>query len=263
MPKNNKSLSSLIPIFFLIGILAMSSFACNAGAGSPTSAVPPTVAVAETVEPTDEPGPPAEPTQAVEEPQPTQEAPAEEENFAQSLIGFWRAKILGKEVIIFEFQDGGKTTWHYRYNNGQTREISGTYSVEGNTIKVDVGGEQVLTAEFAGDTLTLTGEDNKSLSFRKIESLNSPSPTASTNIAQDIVAKWHDEAADEWIEFRADSTLTVTAKDNNLAGTYTVDGSTLTINLENQESPSTFKVEIDGNVMTLTAADGSFIDYVK
>ena len=124
----------------VIGILILSSLACLSTPepapepGEPVDAEEP--AVAEEVSPVD----------AVEEPasdQPVvEEQPAAEESEAD-INGFWRTKIIGKQIMVFEFQDGGVTTWHYHYSNGMKKELDGTYSLSGNTLTIDV--DKLLT----------------------------------------------------------------------------------------------------------------------
>ena len=111
--------------------------------------------------------------------------------------------------------------------------------------------------------LTLTGLDGSPLTLQRVASIDDPGLTASTNIPQDIINRWQDTAVQEWLEFKTDGTVSITSNENNISGTYMIAGNSLEIKLENQEASSTFTVEIDGNVLTLTAQDGSFTDYVK
>jgi len=252
------------PIFiicaFVLGVLMFGLPACEstptaepttAAPSAATEAAPP--AAAPTTAPAEEQGAPAE-TQV-------EEAPAVA--LDQAIIGFWRTKVVGKQVIVFEFMDGGKTIWHYAYNNGQKKDNEGIYSISGDILSVDVGGPQELTAKLEGDTLTLTGANDVVLTLKRANGVNVPSPTASTNIAQDIVGRWQDPATQEWMEFKADGSVAITSSTNDLSGTYTVSGFSLEMKLSDQGQSSIFTVEIDGNVLTLYVQDGTFTDYVK
>lgn len=251
----DKKLSSspFIVCALLLGVLTLSALACNVGA-TPTEAPviptePPPPAVDEAA-----PAPPAEAA-----PESAAEVPGE----GMSIVGFWRAKIVSTQVIVFEFQEGGQTVWHYHLFNGDKSEATGTYSLAGNVLTVVIDEPQDLTMQVDGDQLTLTGSDGNALVLHRVANLDDPGPTASTNISQDIVNRWQDSAVQDWIEFKADGAVSITTSSGSVAGNYTINGSSLEMKLANQDKSSTYRVEIDGNVLTLYAQDGSFVDYVK
>ena len=236
----------------LLGILALSALACTASA-TPTAAPP---------APT-QPPPPAVEEAVPAAPSEVQSDTAPETAVDMNIVGFWRTKIVTKQVLIFEFQEGGQMIWHYHLNNGQQKDVAGTYSLEGNLLSLNIDNPQNLTLQLEGDMLTLTGLDGSPLTLQRVASIDDPGLTASTNIPQDIINRWQDTAVQEWLEFKTDGTVSITSNENNISGTYMIAGNSLEIKLENQEASSTFTVEIDGNVLTLTAQDGSFTDYVK
>ena len=254
------------PVFILlvsiIFILSFGALACQGTSPEPTVPLPPPADTAAAPPPTAAPAAEEEQQAAPAEAQPEDEA-APETALDQEVVGFWRAKITGKQVIVFEFQDGGGMIWHYRYNNGEVRNLTGTYTVSGSEISVDVGGEQTLVAQLDGGTLTLTGPDDKPLVMQRVAGVDSPSPTASTDIAADIIGRWQDQAAQEWIEFKPGASVVITSGSNTISGSYSVSGSTLAMKLDNQDESSTFLVEIDGSILTLIAQDGSFTDYIQ
>ena len=242
----------IIGCVLLLGILALSALACTASA-TPTAA-------------------PAAPTQppppAVDEAAPAAESEVQSDTAPETvvdmnIVGFWRTKIVTKQVIIFEFQEGGQTIWHYRYNNGQKNDNTGGYSLVGDRLTVDIDGPQELTVKMDGDTLILTGSDGKILTLQRVASPDDLGSTASTNISQDIVNRWQDTIAQEWLDFKADGTVSITSSGSSTSGTYTLATNYLDMKLNDQTSPSSFRVEIDGGVLTLYAGDGSFVDYVK
>lgn len=243
----------VIKVVSILGVLILGSLACAI----------PGVTAEPTISPTQTPLPTA--TQETPTPQAeVQPETAPETAVVPNIVGFWRTKDVTKQVIVFNFQENGQTIWHYRLNNGQKKDVTGTYSLEGNLLTVSVDEQtQILTMQLDGTVLTLTGSDGISQAFQKVANLDDPGLTASTNIAQDIVNRWQDRAVQEWLDFKADGTLTITSNESEISGTYTITGSNLEIKLENQTSPSIFGVEIDGNVLTLSAQDGSFIDYVN
>jgi hypothetical protein len=243
-------ISLLVPALLIFGILA-----CNA----PTSAVNQTATEVSIpiVAPSPSPFPQLSDVAPV-----TAEATASV-SLEQGMIGFWKTKVVGKEVIVFEFKEGGKMTWHYTYASGMKKDSEGTYTLKGTTLTTDIGSGQELTAKLEGGQLTLTGPDQTALILQKIDTLDGTSPTASKDISADIVARWQDVKTQEWIEFKTDGSLTVTSKDNELAGSYKINGNQLELTLKKQAQASTFTVEIDNNVLTLIAKDGSFVDYTK
>jgi hypothetical protein len=252
------------PLFLVVSILAIlvmviSVVGCNSSTAttqppSATKAAAPS-ATSVQVEPTQAEKPTAAAaTQAQVEPTKPPQV---------SLTGFWRSKVTSKEVLVFEFQEGGKTIWHYRYNNGQKRDDSGSYTVTADKLSVDVTSPQELSFKLDGSTLTLTGADGKPMIFQKVDGVDKLPATASQDIKKDIVAKWTDPATQETMEFTADGKVTIVQQQNTLNGTYTLSGSKLDMKLADQEKVSSFTVEIDGGVLTLYAADGSFTDYVK
>lgn len=251
--RNSISLSPVIMPFLLLGMMALSALACSITGGTPTEAAPEPTQVSQPTQVQEEVA-----THAVEQPEATPTA-----DLSTEITGFWKTKIVSKQVIIFEFQSGGHTVWHYQYNNGQKKDNNGTYSVQGDKIVVNFGEPQELTAQLDGEKLTLTGPDGKPLEMHRISSVDDPGPNASKNIAQDIINRWQDMAVQEWIEFKADGTVAITSSGNDLSGTYSVSGNNLLMKLNNQEKSSAFRVEIDGNMLTLFAEDGSFTDYVK
>jgi len=184
-------------------------------------------------------------------------------NLGADIIGFWRSKVVSKEVMVFEFQGNGLTVWHYRYNNGEVKDKNGTFTVQDNKVVVNFGEPQELTALLEGAKLTLTGPDGKPLDFQRVTSLDDPGPSASKNVSQDIINRWQDSAVGEWIEFKADGKVTIQTTGGDLNGTYSISGNRMEMKLDNQEKSSSFTVEIDSNVLTLIAEDGSFTDYVR
>jgi hypothetical protein len=243
-------------IVLVIAVLVAGILACNKPVA--TQEVPPIPA-------TQIPStsmPPAVPT--VESPPQPTAAQAQGAPLENSLPGFWRTKIVGKEVIVFEFQDGGKVTWNYHYNNGLKKTSEGSYTISGSTLTVDMGTPQDLQASLEGDVLTLTGPDGKVLVLQKVAGLDTLSPSASQNIAQDIIARWQDAKTQEWLEFKADGTVVITSGSNTITGTYKVTANQVEMKMNNQgQQPSTLNAEIDGSVLTLIAQDGTFIDYTK
>ena len=242
----------LIGWVFLLSVLGLSALACSVS-GTPTE-MP--------VVPTQPPPPTVD---EVDSPPPAEIAPetAPEAAVVMNVVGFWRAKIVAKQVIVFEFQEGGQTIWHYHLFNGDRSETAGTYSLEGDILTVVMGEPQDLTVQMEGDILTLTGSDGNALVLHRVTNLDDPGPTASTNFSQDIVNRWQDSAVQEWIEFKADGAVSITSDGNAISGTYTVTGNSMEMKLASQDKSSTYRVEIDGDVLTLYAEDGSFIDYVK
>jgi len=236
----------------LLGILALSALACTASATPTTAPAAPT-----------QPPPPTVDEAAPAAPPEVQSETAPETIVDMNIVGFWRTKIVTKQVIIFEFQEGGQTIWHYRYNNGQKNDNPGRYSLVGDRLTVDIDGPQELTVKIEGDTLILTGSDGNILTFQKVASPDDLGSTASTNFSQDIVNRWQDTIAQEWLDFKADGTVSITSSGSSTSGTYTLATNYLDMKLDNQTSPSSFRVEIDGNILTLYAEDGSFVDYVK
>lgn len=255
--RNRNQFGVFVKIMLGICVLVISSMACAAPFTAPEVQEAPT-SPAEI--------PPAEPV-----PDPTQvqeaEAPAptvETVSLDQGILGFWRTKVPGKEIMVFEFKEGGKTTWNYHYSNGQTRNTEGTYSIKDNVITVDMGSPQDLNATLAGDQLTITGPDNTPMIFRKVQAADSPSPGASTNVPQDIIGKWQDPKTQEWIEFKGDGSVSITNGSQSVAGTYTITNTQLEMKLNDQgQQPSTFTVEIEGDTLAMIGADGSFVDYSR
>jgi hypothetical protein len=255
--RNRKQFGILLKIIFGISVLVISSIACAAPFAASevqeAPAAPVEMPPAETV-------PTATQAQEAEAPAPV----VETVSLDQGILGFWRTKVPGKEIMVFEFIEGGKTIWNYHYSNGQTRNTEGTYSIKDNIITVDMGSPQDLNAALAGDQLTITGPDNTPMIFRKVQSADSPSPDASTNVSQDIIGKWQDPKTQEWIEFKGDGSVSITNGSNTVAGTYTVTNTQLEMKLNDQaQQPSTFTVEIEGDTLAMIGADGSFVDYSR
>jgi hypothetical protein len=250
--KNALSAPPFFIIAILLSILALSALACTFSA-TPTPAP---------VVPTDPP-PPAAEQEASPAPAEVQPETAPEPADGMNIVGFWRTKIVTKQVLIFEYQEAGQMIWHYHLNNGQQKDVAGTYSLAGNLLSVNIDNPQDLTLQIDGDMLTLTGPDGSPITLQRIANVDDPGPTASTNISQDIVNRWQDTAVQEWLDFKTDGTVSITSNETNNSGTYTITDNSLEIKLDNQESASTFRVEIDGNVLTLYAQDGAFTDYVK
>ena len=250
--KKTFTAARFIMVAFILVILALSSLACSLS-GTPT-AVP--VIPAQSPPPAADEAAPAPPVEV--QPETAPEAVPD-----TNIVGFWRTKIVTKQVLILEFQENGQAIWHYRLNNGDKEDVVGAYSFEGASLMINIDNPQELTFQLEGDNLTLTGLDGKSLNLLRVANLDDLGPTASTNIPEDLVSRWQDTAVQEWLEFKSDGTLSITSNEDSIPGTYTLTDNNLEIKLENQQSSSTFRVEIDGNVLTLFAQDGSFVDYVK
>lgn len=200
------------------------------------------------------------------EPSESQTQPQPEEPDGADIAGSWN-NADGSVKYVFNADGTARFT---RNDN----EFSGVYIVNGDEVSIQfTSGADKVTEKFeyrvSGNVLTLDGRDGN---FNLTRSGTVPS----TGTSEDLLGIWSDGANMSGYEFKDAGIVNITYVNitvpvinipinGTYTGSYAINGDKITINasIYGATISNTYTYSINGNVLTLTADDGSVATYMK